>query len=89
MTEDLVEKARDLDSLKESPSKDKVFIVEDYDYLNDKQSVFLDLRDGFNIYGYDGYGDQLQVDKRKIPQEVKDLEKIYRAEGSQQIGEFL
>lgn len=85
---DVVEKARGLDSLKESPKKDQVFIITDYNYLNSRQTVFLDLRNGFEIYGYDGYGDDLDVNRRDVPQEVLDLESFLRAEGSKKLSNY-
>lgn len=88
MTEEALEKARELDSLEESPKKDKIFILEDYDYLNDHQVIYIDLREGFELYGYDGYGEKLDIKRRKVPQEVLDLEKIVQAEGTTNIGDY-
>lgn len=85
---DTIEKAREMDSVKESKKDDGLFRITDYDYDNTHQVVFLDLRDGFSIYGYDGFGESLEVDRNKLPKEVKDLKSHKMAEGSAQLSDF-
>jgi len=88
MTEKAINKAKKMEALKESPKKDDIFILKDYDYLNDHQVIYIDLRKGFELYGYDGFGEKLEIDRMKVPQEVLDLEKIVQAEGSANIGDY-
>lgn len=83
-----IEMARKLESLKESKQDEGLFRIVDYDYDNTEQVVFLDLRDGFSIYGYNGFGESLEVDRKKLPQEVKNLKSHKMAEGSAQLSDF-
>lgn len=83
-----IQMARELDCVKESKKDEGLFRLTDYDYDNTEQVVFLDLRDGFSIYGYDGFGKRLEVDRKKLPQEVKNLKSHKMAEGSTQLSDF-
>jgi len=81
------EKAREHDRLKEISGKPGLFLVKDLS--DDEDSYFLDLREGFNFYGYDENGEQITgEDKSRPNQAVKNIRSFHNAKGSTNLKEF-
>lgn len=84
-----IEKAREHDRLDEIQGKDGLFLVKDLSDNRTGDSYFLDLRDGFDFYGYNGEGERLTGDDKKpANQAVKNIRSHYNAEGFSSLKEF-
>lgn len=89
MSDNAIEKARELDDLTEVKGKDGLFVVESLSENFDGDSYFLDLRDGFNFYAYDSDGNNLSGEDKSDPNvAVKTVRSHYNAEGSTSLDEF-
>lgn len=82
-----VEKAREIDELKEVDKKEKLFVVQPLSENTD--TYFLDLReDKCSFYGY---GDQEQIPEERLkdePEYVKTVRSFKMAEGSKTLDSF-
>lgn len=84
-----IEKAREHDRLEEVQGKDGLFIVKDLSEKRTGDSYFLDLRNGFNFYGYDSEGEQITgEDKERPNMAVKEVRSHYNAQGSTSLKDF-
>lgn len=82
----LMEKAEQSSDLKPVAGKSGLFVIESIS--TDVEGCFLDLRnDKCRTYKYDGE-DGEQIPYSDLPEKVKEIKKLKKAEGNKSIGDF-
>lgn len=85
MKEELIERAQEISYLSPVAGKNGLFLIRKLS--NDVEGCFLDLRKGFSVYKYDGESGE-QVNYSEYPDEIKKMQKEYKAQGNAKLGEF-